>query len=86
MAVTKERAAFSIDRTVMDALEKAVPKSKRSQFVEKAIAAALGDERRRAALDMLDHLPSYDTGGEPVVETLRRLRQEREEQLASRHD
>ncbi len=86
MTVTKERAAFSINRSVKEALEKAVPKSKRSQFVEEAIAAALAGERRKAALDMLDNLPSYDAGGESVVETLRRVREERLQQLADRHE
>jgi len=85
MAITKEKAAFSIDISVKQALEAAVPKSKRSQFVERAISEALSADKRRQVAEMLRNLPSYATDGEPVVETLRKLRKEREDYLASRH-
>ncbi|HZG28608.1 MAG TPA: hypothetical protein VE079_09130 [Ensifer sp.] len=65
----KERAAFTISKALKAELEDVVPASKRSRFVEKAIADA-----RQRALDALDKLPSYDSKGEDSVEVLRRIR------------
>ncbi|MET3614682.1 hypothetical protein ABID16_003019 [Rhizobium aquaticum] len=84
----KERAAFTISKSPNAELEGVVPASKRSRFVEQAIAdALLRDARKRAldALDALDKLPSYDTSGEDSVEVLRRIRQERDSEIALRH-
>ncbi len=57
----KERAAFTISKALKAELEDVVPASKRSRFVEQAIADALLRDARKRALDVLDKLPSYDT-------------------------
>lgn len=82
----KERAAFTISKTLKAELEDVVPASKRSRFVEQAIADALLRDARKRALDALDKLPSYDTRGEDSVEVLRRIRQERDVVLATRYE
>ncbi len=81
----KERAAFTISKALKAELEDVVPASKRSRFVEQAIADALLRDARKRALDALDKLPSYETKGEDSVEVLRRIRQERDVVLATRH-
>ncbi|HWU62339.1 MAG TPA: hypothetical protein VN112_09990 [Ensifer sp.] len=82
----KERAAFTISKSLKAELEDVVPASKRSRFVEMAIADALLRDARQRALDALDNLPSYDTKGEDSVEVLRRIRQERDGNVVARHD
>jgi hypothetical protein len=81
----KERATFSIDSTIKKRLERTVPKSKRSSFVEGAIAEALKDVAKQEALKAIREFKPYPLRGPGVVETLRQIRTEREEQLASRH-
>lgn len=81
----KERAAFTLSRSIKDELEEAVPASKRSQFVERAIADALLKEAKRRALDSLRNMKTYSTGGRDSVEVLRQIRRERADYIASRH-
>ncbi|MCR9121935.1 MAG: hypothetical protein NXH91_06650 [Phyllobacteriaceae bacterium] len=84
MAQTKERAAFTLSAGVKAELEKAVPKSKRSRFVERAIADALMERSRRAARQAIRSAPAYSTQGADSVETLERIRAERDRELAGK--
>jgi hypothetical protein len=71
----KDRATFSLDPAVKEALEERIPKSRRSAFVEQAIAEALRKEAVERFNRKLDHLAATATrGGEDSVEVLRRLR------------
>lgn len=81
----KERATFSIDPAVKERLERTVPKSKRSSFVEDAIAEALKEAAIQDAVKAIREFKPYPLKGSGVVETLRQVRTERAEQLASRH-
>lgn len=82
----KDRATFSIDPAVKQTLEERIPKSRRSAFVEEAIAEALQKEAIEHFSRTLDRLATTSPkGGEDSVEVLRRLRHERTEQLIARH-
>lgn len=81
----RERMNISISRSLKERLEKMIPEGQRSQFAETAMAAALRERERQRALDMLDNLPSYDTGGEDSVEVLRQQRQAHGERIVTRH-
>ena len=81
----KERATFSIDAAVKETLEQHIPKSKRSAFVEQAIAEALRLEAVKGLKQTLDSISGASKGGEDSVEILRRLRRNRENHLAERH-
>jgi hypothetical protein len=81
----KERAAFTISKSLKAELEDTVPLSKRSQFVERAIADALLKDARQKALDALNELPSYDTHGVDSVALLRQIRHDRSEIIIDRH-
>jgi predicted phosphatase len=81
----KERMTFSIDVSVKDQLERTIPKSKRSRFVEAVIAKALNDAAALDALQAIREFKPYPLKGPGVVEALRQIRAERAEQLASRH-
>lgn len=81
----KERVTFSIDPSVKEQLERTVPKSKRSSFVEDLIAQALKDAAIQDALKAIREFKPYPLKGPGVVETLQQIRVERGEQLASRH-
>lgn len=81
----KERVTFSIDANVKEQLERTVPKSKRSGFVEDLIAQALKEVAIQDALKAIREFKPYPLKGPGVVETLRQIRAERAEQLASRH-
>lgn len=85
MPKLKERAAFTLSAPLKAALEKSIPKSKRSQFVEKAIARALLSEAKQNAIDAIDNAPLYETNGEDSVEMLRNHRDERARIVASKH-
>ena len=87
METTANRVPLNVNvpEPLRDRLREAVPPRKRSRFVAEAIEAALREENKQKLLDLLDNLPRYDTGGEDSVEVLRRLRGERAEYVASRH-
>jgi hypothetical protein len=79
----KERATFSIDSTVKKRLDRVVPKSKRSSFVEYAIERALREAEKRKALAQIRAFKPYPLKGPGVVETLDQVRVQRGEQLAA---
>lgn len=81
----KVRAAFTIAAPVKEELEAVVPKSKRSQFVEQAIAAALLKEAKRKALAAIDNAPCVGTDGKDSVAVLSDIRRSRTADLATHH-
>ena len=81
----KERATFTLDPAVKSKLESLVPRNERSRFVEDAIMTALGEAARQDALKAIREFKPYPLKGPNVVETLRQIRAERDEQLAVRH-
>jgi hypothetical protein len=81
----KLRATFSIDREIKGRLERVVPKTKRSSFVEEAIASALRELAKQQALKAIRDFKPYPLKGPGTVKTLRQARAQRDEQLASRH-
>lgn len=85
MTAIKERAAFTLSEAVKAELERAVPKSKRSKFVEQAIADALLAKARRKAIEMIKTAPRFSAGGQDSVAVLRRIREERSAALPERH-
>lgn len=81
----KDRATFSIDSAVKQSLEDRVPKSRRSAFVEQAIADALRKEAIEDLKKTLDDIKASSAVGEDSVDLIRRLRDERGAYLAQRH-
>jgi len=81
----RERATFTLDPDIKDQLERQIPQSERSRFVETAIAKALRDLAKQDALNAIRGFKRFPLKGPGVVETLRQVRAERAEQLASRH-
>jgi hypothetical protein len=75
----------SIDSAVKEELEERIPSSKRSGYVERAIADALKNDAVENLKETLGKFRAYSSGGEDSVEVLRRLRSERERYLAERH-
>ncbi|WP_157016472.1 hypothetical protein [Mesorhizobium xinjiangense] len=82
---SKERATFSIDAAVKEQLDRDIPKSKRSGFVELAIADALRKVAVARLRQTLDEIQGTSSGEEDSVELLRRLRREREAYQVDRH-
>lgn len=70
----KDRATFSIDPAVKQSLEARIPRSRRSAFVEQAIAEALRKEAIERLGRTLDQIAGTWKGGEDSTEVLRRLR------------
>ena len=81
----KERATFTLDPDIKKHLERQIPQSERSRFVETAIATALKELAKQDALNAIRNLKRFPLKGPGVVETLRQARTERDEQLAARH-
>jgi hypothetical protein len=81
----RERAAFTLSRSIKDELEDRIAPSKRSKFVERAIADALLRDAKQKAIDSLRDMKTYDTGGRDSVEVLRQIRRERADYVVSRH-
>ena len=76
MFAPKERATFSISADVKRRLDEAVPRNKRSHFVEKAIDRALRDMARQRVRKLLDELPLARSSGESSADFLQRKREE----------
>lgn len=83
MPAIRQRAAFTLSDAVKSELEARVPKSRRSRFVEEAIAKALMTGAREKALAALEALPTRPVRDAGSVEILRRIRDARSLQLAS---
>ena len=82
----KERATFSLDSGTKQQLDGAVPKSMRSQFVDRAIREALRADALRRAVKAMREFPRVPINdGEGAVEALRRIRAEREDGLDRLH-
>ena len=88
MQNNKERAAYTLSPPVKAALEEAVPKSKRSQFVEKAIADALVRQARETAIATIKGMTRHAIQDEDSIQVLERTRTARARQLtgASKSD
>lgn len=84
MESTRERAAFTLSAAIKSELEKAVPKSKRSRFVEQAIADALMERARQTARQAIRSAPAYPVRDGDSIATLQRIRAERDRDLANR--
>ena len=87
MKTASERTPLKVNLPVdlTERLAEVVPAGKRSRFVEQALETALKAEAKSKLLAMLDDLPAHSTDGENSIEVLRGLRQERSDQLVSRH-
>ncbi len=70
----KERATFSLSKTIKSRLDESVPKSERSRFVEEAIDRALREDARTELANFMNSLPRHSAGSEDSTEVLRRLR------------
>jgi hypothetical protein len=81
----RERAAFTLSRSIKDELEDRIAPSERSKFVEQAIADALLKDAKQKALDSLRDMKTYNAAGRDSVEVLRQIRRERSDYIASRH-
>lgn len=86
MESSRERAAFTLSAAIKSELEKAVPKSKRSRFVEQAIADALMERARQKARDAIRSAPAYPVRGGDSIAALHRIRAERDRDLVHRSD
>lgn len=75
MAGRKVRATFTIDAELKERLDRTIPASKRSEFVEESIAAELARANRAAFRDFLQALPqgSADSGDTTDYLRTRRL-------------
>ena len=73
MPVVKRTISFS--DTTLHKLEKFVPRSQRSRFVDHAVAEALQQEAKLKALEVLENMPKMQNKGSSVVEALREIRQ-----------
>jgi hypothetical protein len=82
MTGPKERATFSLDPHIKANLDRTIPKSERSRFVEQALDAALKIEAGRRFSDFLDELPTT-SHGENSVDILHRIRREMQGRPAS---
>ena len=83
MPQLKERVNFSIDRNLRSKLERAVPRSRRSAFVEAALDRALEDRAREELVDFLDSLPTVPVeAGNGSVEAMRAIRQRMQQNAA----
>lgn len=84
MAAAKKKAAFSIDTELLRRLEERVPEAERSQFVEDALAKALGKSERKAIADKIRSSELVDAGPGDAADILRQLRDERMHHIAGR--
>jgi metal-responsive CopG/Arc/MetJ family transcriptional regulator len=79
-----QRISITLDDTLKHQLDNAIPKGERARFVADAIQKALEDWQRKQALDMLNNIRRFKVQGDSV-EMLRKIREERADYLATRH-
>jgi hypothetical protein len=73
MTGPKERATLSLDPRIKANLDRTIPKSERSRFVEQAVATAPKIEAARHFSDFLNELPTT-SHRDNSVDILRRMR------------
>ncbi len=77
------KRTFSFSKQNLDQLEQLVPKSKRSRFVDSALAKAIEQATKEKALEVLESFQRVESSGNSVVETLREIRQNESERLVN---
>lgn len=71
--LTKRTFSLSEDNIVQ--LEALVPKSKRSRFVDSAVAEAIKQATKEQAVEALKNFKKFEIKGKSIVETIREVRQ-----------
>ena len=71
--LTKRTFSLSEDNVIQ--LEALVPKSKRSRFVDNAVAKAIEQATKEQAVEALKNFKRFEIKGKGVVETIREIRQ-----------
>lgn len=69
------KKTYSFSEENITQLEQLVPKSKRSRFLDSALARAIEEEVKISALKTLESFKRIKTEGDSVTETLRQIRQ-----------
>ena len=81
----KARVTFSLDADLVEQFERAIPKSKRSGFVQALISDAMRKAALKDTLEAMRSFKPYPLKGPGVVETIQKIRAERVEHIAVRH-
>lgn len=68
------KRTISFSASTLERLDSAVPKSKRSRFIDEAVTEALLQVAKEQALEALANFPKIKSGDKDVVETLREIR------------
>lgn len=76
------KRTFSFSDTNLELLEQLIPKSKRSRFVNMALANAIEQKTKELALSTLENFDRVPSFGKPVEDTLIELRQQESDRLA----
>ena len=76
------KKTYSFSEENIEQLEQLVPKSKRSRFLDSALARAIEEETKANALKALEAFKRIKTNGDSVTETLRQIRQNESSRLS----
>jgi metal-responsive CopG/Arc/MetJ family transcriptional regulator len=82
----KERFTVTIPASLKREVEKIVPERQRSRFTVSALEQALKEANKARAIKAVQNAPSFPTGGEDSVDVLKKVRKQRSEHLAARHN
>lgn len=76
------KKTYSFSEENIEQLEQLVPESKRSRFLDSALARAIEEETKANALKALEAFKRIKTNGDSVTETLRQIRQNESSRLS----
>lgn len=69
------KKTFSLPVDTMQSLEWLVPKSKRSRFVNRALAEAIKKLQKQKSIQEIENFQAMSTTGKPITDTLQEIRQ-----------
>ncbi|NOZ11185.1 MAG: hypothetical protein GXP09_09125 [Gammaproteobacteria bacterium] len=76
------KRTFSIPDKISAELDQTIPNQERSKFIAQTLAEALKQRNRDKLVQAIDDVEAWEPTDEPVVETIRKIREAQSARLA----
>ena len=78
------KRTFSIPDEVSAELDQTIPNQERSKFITQTLIEALKQKNREKLVQAIDNIETWEPTDEPIVETIRKIREAQSTRLASK--
>jgi hypothetical protein len=78
------KRTFSIPDEVSTELDQTIPNQERSKFITQTLIEALKQKNRDKLVQAIDDIETWEPTDEPIVETIRKIREAQSTRLASK--